>query len=112
MAPCTFLNRIETEAHIPEDGILSRTLFNGEALKVLALGFTSGQELFAHTAPMAALRYFVRGETELILREEKKNVRRGAFVHMPPRTPYGIPARIPLALLLLMQKRVRLEKSS
>jgi hypothetical protein len=62
MAACTFLNRIETEAHIPEDDILNRTLYNGEALKVVALGFASGQELFAHTAPMAALLYFVRGK--------------------------------------------------
>jgi hypothetical protein len=52
MAPYTFLQNIESEVPIPENGILSRTLFNDEALK---------------------------GEAELTLGAEKKNVRAGAF---------------------------------
>jgi quercetin dioxygenase-like cupin family protein len=112
MAPYTFLENIETEVPIPENGILSRTVFNDEALKVVAFGFSSGQELSAHTAPMAAILYFMRGEAELTLGAEKKNVRAGAFVHMPPQTPHGILARTPVAMLLLMLKQVRLEKSS
>jgi hypothetical protein len=47
MAPYTFLENIETEVPIPENGILSRTLFNDEALKVVAFGFSSGHELSA-----------------------------------------------------------------
>ena len=112
MAPYTFLENIETEVPIPEKGILSRTLFNDEELKVVAFGFSSGQELSTHTAPMAAILYFMRGEAELTLGAEKKNVHAGAFVHMPPQTPHGILARTPVAMLLLMLKQVRLEKSS
>jgi quercetin dioxygenase-like cupin family protein len=67
MAPYTFLENIDTEVPIPENGILSRTLFNDEALKVVAFWFSSGQELSAHTAPMAAILYFMRGEAELTL---------------------------------------------
>ena len=112
MAPYTFLENIETEVPIPEKGILSRTLFNDEELKVVAFGFSSGQELSTHTAPMAAILYFMRGEAELTLGAEKKNVHAGAFVHMPPQTPHDILARTPVAMLLLMLKQVRLEKSS
>ena len=112
MAPYTFLENIETEVPIPENGILSRTLFNDEMLKVVAFGFSAGQELSAHTAPMAAILYFMSGEAELTLGAEKKNVCAGAFVHMPPQTPHGILAKTPVAMLLLMLKQIRQEKSS
>lgn len=111
MALYTFLENIETEVPIPENGILSRTLFNDDAVKVVAFGFSPDQELSAHTAPMAAILYFVKGEAELTLGGEKKHVRAGAFVHMPPETPHGILAKTPVAMLLVMLKQVRLEKS-
>lgn len=112
MAPYTFLENIETEVPVPDNGILSRTLFNDEALKVVAFGFSSGHELSAHTAPMAAILYFIRGEAELTLGAEKKNVHAGALVHMPPQMPHGILAKTPVTMLLLMLKQVRLEQSS
>jgi quercetin dioxygenase-like cupin family protein len=110
MMPYTFLENIEAEIAIPENGILSRTLFNDDTLKVIAFGFSVGQELSAHTAPMAAILYFMRGEAELTLGADKKNVHAGAFVHMPPHTTHGILARTPVAMLLLMLKQVRTEK--
>jgi quercetin dioxygenase-like cupin family protein len=111
MALYTLLENIETAVPIPENGILSRTVFNDDAVKVVAFGFSPDQELSAHTAPMAAILYFVKGEAELTLGAEKKHVRAGAFVHMPPETPHGILAKTPVAMLLLMLKQVRLEKS-
>jgi len=107
MTPYTFLENIETEVPIPENGILSRTLFNDDSLKVVAFGFSTGQELSAHTAPMAAMLYFTRGEAELTLGEEKKSVRAGALVHMPPQTSHGIRALSPVVMLLVMLKQVR-----
>jgi quercetin dioxygenase-like cupin family protein len=107
MTPCTFVENIETEVPIPDKGILSHTLFNDDAVKVVAFGFAQGQELFAHTAPMAVILYFVRGEAELTLGVKKRNVHAGAFVHMPPESPHGILARTPVAMLLFMLKQVR-----
>lgn len=112
MAPYTFLENIEAEVPIPENGILSRTVFNDETLKVVAFGFSTGQELSAHTAPMAAILYFIRGEAELTLGAEKKNVSAGAFVHMMPQTPHGILAKTPVVMLLFMRKQVRGEVAS
>jgi len=106
MAPYTLLENIGAEISIPENGILSRTLFSDEALKVIGFGFSAGQELSAHTAPMAAMLYFVSGEAELTLGTEKKLVHAGAFVHMPPHTPHGILAKTPLAMVLWMLKQV------
>ena len=108
MTPYTFLENIETEVPIPENGILSRTLFNDEAVKVVAFAFSMGQELSAHTAPMAAMLYFARGEAALTLGTEKKSVGAGALVHMPPQTPHGILAKTPVVMLLFMLKQVRM----
>jgi quercetin dioxygenase-like cupin family protein len=107
MALHTFLENIEAEVPVPENGILSRTVFNDDSLKVVAFGFSAGQELSAHTAPMAAILYFVKGEAEVTLAGEKMQARAGSLVHMPPQLPHGIVAKTPLVMLLLMMKQVR-----
>jgi quercetin dioxygenase-like cupin family protein len=107
VSPYNFLENIETEVAIPDNGILSRTVFNDDSLKVVAFGFSSRRELSAHTAPMATILYIVKGEAELTLDAEKKNVRAGAYVHMVPRTPHGILATTPVVMLLFMLKQVR-----
>lgn len=107
MTPFTFLENIEAEVPIPEKGILSHTIFNDETLKAVAFGFAAGQELSAHTAPMAAILYFIRGDAELTLGAERRNVAAGSFVHMPPETVHGIQAKTPVSMLLLMLKQVR-----
>ena len=103
----TFVEDVEAEVPVPDNGVLSRTLFNDETLKVVAFGFSAGQELSAHTAPMAAVLHFLKGEAELTLGNEKKDVRAGAVVHMAPGLTHGIIAKTPLVMLLLMLKQVK-----
>jgi len=110
MAPYTLFESLEAEITIPEDGILSRTLYSDDALRVIAFGFSAGQELSAHTAPMAAMLYFVKGEAEVTLGDEKdakRTVRAGAFVHMSPGLVHGILAKTPVAMVLWMLKAAR-----
>ena len=73
----SFFANLEAEAQIPENGILSRTLYNDDHVKVLIFGFAAGQELSAHTAPMAASLYFVRGEATLTLGADVRRRERG-----------------------------------
>jgi quercetin dioxygenase-like cupin family protein len=63
----------------------------------------------AHTAPMAASLYFVRGEAQLTLGEDKQDVKAGAYIHMPPQLQHGILARTPVVMLLSMYKQARSE---
>ena len=95
---------LHAEVTIPENGILSRTLYNDERLKVVIFGFSPGQELSAHTAPMPAVLQILQGEADLTLGEEKVDAKAGAFIHMAPNLKHGILARTPLILLLLMMK--------
>jgi len=106
-ADYVFYPSLEAEAPIPENGILSRTLHNDDHVKVVLFGFAAGQELSAHTAPMAASLQFVRGEARLTLGEDTREVSAGAFVHMPPQLPHGILAKTPVVMLLAMYKQNR-----
>ena len=102
-----FYPSLETETPIPENGILSRTLYNDDQVKLVLFGFAAGQELSAHTAPMAASLQFVSGEAKLTLGEDVREVKAGAFVFMPPQLPHGILARTPLVMLLATYKQNR-----
>ncbi len=106
-ATAIFYPDLEAEVQIPENGILSRTLYNDDHLKVVIFGFAPGQELSAHTAPMAASIYVVRGEAQLTLGADVHEVRAGCFVHMPPNLQHGILARSPVVMLLSMHKEAR-----
>jgi quercetin dioxygenase-like cupin family protein len=102
-----FYPSLEAEAPIPENGILSRTLHNDDHVKVVLFGFATGQELSAHTAPMAASLQFISGEARLTLGGDTHEVRPGAFVHMPPQLQHGILAKTPVVMLLMMHKQDR-----
>ncbi len=79
----TFIANLASEVQVPANGILSRTLYNDERLKVVLFGFSEGQELSAHTAPMPAVIQILEGEAELTLGQDKMPAAAGAF--SPPR---------------------------
>jgi quercetin dioxygenase-like cupin family protein len=95
---------LAAEVTIPENGILSRTLYNDDRLRVVIFGFSPGQELSAHTAPMPAVIQILQGEADLTLGEEKLEAKAGAFIHMAPNLKHGIVARTPVIMLLTMIK--------
>ena len=92
------------EVEIPKQGILSRTLYNDDRVKLVLFGFSEGQELSAHTAPMPASIYFLKGAGSLTLGDEQMPVRGGSFAHMKPNLRHSIVAKTPLIMLLSMLK--------
>ena len=103
----TLIRNLSEEVQIPENGILSRTLYNDDHIKIVVFGFAPGQELSAHTAPMAATIYIHSGEARLTLGEDTLDAQAGTLVHMPPQLPHGIFARTPVVMLLEMHKQAR-----
>ncbi|HSB17609.1 MAG TPA: cupin domain-containing protein [Bryobacteraceae bacterium] len=92
------------EVEIPVNGILSRTLYNDDRLKVVIFGFAAGQELTAHTAPMPAVIQILSGEARLKLGDDTIEAGPGTFVRMPPQLEHGVYATSPVVMLLLMMK--------
>jgi len=99
-----FLADLHKEFAPPEDGILSRILHKDERVNITLFGFSSGQELSAHSAPTPAILYFLDGNAEVQLREDKVNAQPGSFVYMPPMLTHGISAKSPLRMLLVQMK--------
>ena len=103
----TLIRNLGDEVAIPENGILSRTLYNDDHVKILVFGFAPGQELSAHTAPMSASIYIHSGEARLTLGQDTCEAQAGTLVHMPAQLPHGILAKTPLVMLLQMYKQAR-----
>ncbi len=98
------------EIDVPQRGILSRTLYNDDDVKVVLFGFSAGHELSAHTAPMPASLYFLEGEADLTLGDNTQVVKAGAFAYMPPYLNHSVVAKTPLVMVLIMMKGLKREK--
>jgi quercetin dioxygenase-like cupin family protein len=89
---------------IPDDSIVSRTLFSDDNLKGVLFGFAPGQELSEHTASAPAVIHILEGRGRLTLGDENLEAKPGTWVHMQPNTPHSLLAETPLVMLLLLIK--------
>ena len=89
---------------IPADGILSRTLYSDERVKVVLFAFAAGQELSEHTASMPAVVQIVKGTALLKLGGDLIDAGVGTWVHMPAQLSHSVQAKTPVVMLLLLLK--------
>jgi quercetin dioxygenase-like cupin family protein len=102
--PHTLLTDLTAEVRPPDKGILSRTLFTDDRLKVVLFGFAAGEELSEHTASMPAVLHFLRGEATVTLGDDRHEAKPGTWVHMPAGLRHGIQAKTPVVMLLVLLK--------
>lgn len=95
---------LETAVQPPEDGIISRTIYQDDRLKVVLFGFGAGQELSEHTASKPATMHFLSGEAQVTLGERALRAVSGTWVHMPAGMPHSIVAQSPTVMLLQLVK--------
>src|SRR6516162_2795856 len=100
----THVSDLAKEVQPPDKGILSRTLHNGDRLKVVLFGFAQGEELSEHTASMPAVLHFLQGEANLTLGDDTLEAKPGTWVHMPAGLKHSIQARTPVVMLLMLVK--------
>ena len=103
----TIVMNVPKEISVPEKGILSHTLHNDLEVKIIAFGFSAGQELSAHTAPYPATIQILQGEAELTLGDDKLVVSAGCLAQMSANLPHAILAKTPTLMLLTMFKGAR-----
>ncbi len=99
------LPNVEAEIEVPKDGILSRTLYSDEHVKVVAFGFDTGQELSEHTASMPAMLQFISGEADLTLGDDPASASAGTVVYMPPNLQHSVHAKTPVVMLLTLMRQ-------
>lgn len=97
-------NLTEHISDIPEDSIVSKTIHDSKYEKSVLFGFASGQKLSEHTASRPAILYFVSGEAEVTLGDEKSTIEAGTWVYLPPKLPHSITALSTLVMLLVLMK--------
>ncbi|MCS6830185.1 MAG: cupin domain-containing protein [Armatimonadota bacterium] len=100
-----FLTDLAQQVEVPRDGILSRTLYQDEHVKVVLFGFDKGQDLSEHTASMPALLYFVQGEAMLTLGSDQRAASAGTWVYMTPNLPHSVAAKTPVVMLLILLRQ-------
>ncbi len=100
----TFFKNLHQEVVPPQRGILSRVLEKNESVNVTLFGFSAGEELSAHAAPTPAILYFLDGEAELSLGDDKVSAQPGSFIYMPPMLPHAISAKSTVTMLLIQVK--------
>ena len=100
----THFSDLTQETQPPDKGILSRTLFSNDRLKVVLFGFAQGEELSEHTASMPAVLHFLQGEPKLTLGDDTVEAKPGTWVHMAKGLRHSIQAKTPVVMLLLLVK--------
>ena len=100
----TFLADLQQEFVLPEKGIVSRVLRKDDQVNVTLFGFSPGEALSTHSAPTPAILYFLEGEAEVQLGEDKVDAQKGSFIYMLPMLPHGISAKTALRMLLVQIK--------
>jgi quercetin dioxygenase-like cupin family protein len=100
----THFSDLAKEVQPPDKGILSRTLYNDDRLKVVLFGFAQGEELSEHTASLPAILHFFQGEATVTLGDDWNEAKPGTWVHMPSGLRHRIQAKTLVVLLLLLMK--------
>jgi quercetin dioxygenase-like cupin family protein len=95
---------LDAEVTVPEDGIVSRTIYQDDHLKVVLFGFAPGQELSEHTASMPAIMHFVRGSARVAVANEESDATAGTWVHMQANVSHSVLAQEDTVMLLLLLK--------
>ena len=96
---------------IPDDSIVSRTVYSDAQSKAILFAFAPGQELSEHTTPQVASLYFIQGDADITLGDDALTARAGTWVHMPPQLPHSVVAKTSVVMLLLLLKTSTPEKS-
>ncbi len=97
-----YIEKLAKEVEIPKNGILSRTVYADEQIKVIIFGFDAGQELSKHTASTGAFIHILQGDATLTLGGERMEAGAGAWARMAPRLEHAVYARTPVIMLLTM----------
>jgi quercetin dioxygenase-like cupin family protein len=99
-----FFANLQKEFELPEKGILSCVLHKDGHVNITLFGFSAGEELSGHSAPTPAILYFLEGEAEVQLGEDKVSAQPGSLIYMPPMLPHDVSAKTALRMLLVQTK--------
>jgi quercetin dioxygenase-like cupin family protein len=103
LKPYTYLQDINLAlAQVPQDSILSRSLYQAADCKVILFGFAPGQMLSEHTAARPAVIHILEGEVDLTLGADHFQAGPGSWAHLEPNVQHSLLAKTPTVMLLTL----------
>ena len=93
-----------TQAPVPAQGILSRTLLDDATLRIVVLAFSAGHELSAHSTPRPVVIQILSGSARVRLGDETHDMKAGSLARLPSGLEHAVTALEPTTLLLTMEK--------
>ena len=85
-------------------GIVSKTMYDSPALKLVLFCFEAGQVMSEHTAPFEAVIHVLQGTASVILGGAEHAAAPGAMYVMPEGLTHAITAKEPFVFLLTLVK--------
>ena len=98
-------NLIPEPSDLPENSILSQTIYKDKQVTVIMFRFAAGQELSEHTASMPAILHFLSGSARLTLGGDEQTAEPGTWVHMPAHLLHSVTAVTPTSMLLTLLRQ-------
>src|SRR3990170_5955215 len=103
--PIPTVANLDDMVEFAQKGIVSKTVVDSEAAKIILFCFEAGQGLSEHAAPFAAAIQVLQGTGVVTLAGEPHEARPHALFFMPPNLTHAVTARENLVFLLTMIKR-------
>ncbi len=103
-------NLVSETPQIPEDSIVSRTIYSDDRVKVILFTFAAGQELSDHTSSSTAILHFISGNAKLKIAEDEIESKDQAWLYLPPNMPHSIYAITEVTMLLYLITEKDVEK--
>lgn len=99
---CEKVLTLSTETQFTPNGIVSRTVWRGNGLRIILFGFAEGQELTEHTSTQCALVEILSGECQFTLAGKARSLKSGDLLYMPPGLSHSVQATTQFSMLLTL----------
>jgi quercetin dioxygenase-like cupin family protein len=93
---------LREQVQFADRGIVSKTLHDSPAMKLVLFCFEPGQALSEHSAPFEAVIQVLEGSADVKLGGEVYDARPGALYAMPAGLPHSVTAKERFVFLLTM----------
>ncbi len=100
----TVLANLLDEVEIPENGTLSRVVFNADGLRVVLFAFDTGEQLTDHAATVPAVVQVIKGRLEMTLGDQMVEIDPSSWVHMDAHLIHALVALEPSVVILTLQR--------
>ena len=104
MAGYTVVQNLLTHQPIPDEGILTRQVYDDAKVRVVMFTFSAGQRLSEHTASTTAIMHFLAGEATVTLDQDRVDVSGNTWIRMDPGTAHSVVTKSAVTMLLILVK--------